>query len=54
MDLKYNKLFYINKLSRLYNAFVLLDYKLYVIELKELIMKNIRKIIKEDPVKAND
>ena len=27
LDLKYQKLFYINKCSRLYNGIVLLDYK---------------------------
>jgi len=37
MDLKYAKLFYLNKLSRLYNGFVLLDYKIYVKELKDAI-----------------
>ena len=53
MDLKYNKLFYINKLSRLYNGFVLLDYKIYVKELKDMITNNIKRIIKEDPERAN-
>ena len=37
MDLMYSKLFYINKLSRLYNGFVLLNYKLYVREFKDYI-----------------
>ena len=41
MDLMYSKLFYINKLSRLYNGFVLLNYKLYVREFKDYISLNI-------------
>jgi len=53
MDLKYAKLFYLNKLSRLYNGFVLLDYKIYVKEVKDMIAKRIQKIVKEDDLKAN-
>ena len=53
MDLMYSKLFYLNKLSRLYNGFVLLNYKLYVRELIDFITINIMKVIEEDHEKAN-
>ena len=41
MPLKYSKLFYLNKLSRLYNGYVLLNYKIYVKEVKDMIAARI-------------
>ena len=53
LDLKYSKLFYLNKLSRLYNGYVLLDYKIYVKEVKDIISARIKKVIEEDEERAN-
>ena len=53
VELKYAKLFYWNKLSRLYNGFVILDYKIYVREIKDGISAGIKKLIKDEPEAAN-
>lgn len=54
IDLKYSRLLYLIKLTRLYNGYQLLSYNVYMKEVKNLYHKKLQNIIKEGSEQAHD